>query len=154
MMKAMDSSVAVATRTDFTKCKVAYPLGGIKRDAFRTKSGKKLSEKQWAVYDYVRKIPCGKVTTYKHVCLALGFGSPRSVGAAMRNNPFAPFVPCHRVVASNFYIGGFFGEWGSTKEDGSAGQQCKRKLDMLTQEGVTFTNNGYLSDPEAFIWKE
>ncbi|KAF8121405.1 6-O-methylguanine DNA methyltransferase [Boletus edulis] len=59
---------------------------------------------------FARTIPCGRVTTYGVFCLALGMGSPRSVGSALRHNPFAPFVPCHRVIGSNLYIGGFFGE--------------------------------------------
>ncbi|KAF8415326.1 DNA binding methylated-DNA--cysteine S-methyltransferase, partial [Boletus edulis BED1] len=50
---------------------------------------------------FARTIPCGRVTTYGGFCLALGMGSPRSVGSALRHNPFAPFVPCHRVIASN-----------------------------------------------------
>ena len=44
------------------------------------------------IYDAVRTIPAGKVSTYGAVAAAAG-GSARSVGQAMRNNPFAPAVP-------------------------------------------------------------
>jgi 6-O-methylguanine DNA methyltransferase, DNA binding domain len=41
-------------------------------------SFQRVTAHQWAVYDFVRKIPCGMVTTYKHLCLGIGEGSPRS----------------------------------------------------------------------------
>ncbi|THH05928.1 hypothetical protein EW145_g4439 [Phellinidium pouzarii] len=96
-----------------------------------------------------RKIPCGKVTTYKGLCQLLGAGSPRSVGSALRRNPFAPFVPCHRIIASDLSLGGFFGEWGT--EDKMEGA-CYRKARMLAQEGVYFTKAGKLEDKESMQW--
>jgi len=44
---------------------------------------------------------------YADVCVLIYCGLTL-VGSALRHNPFAPFVPCHRVIASNLYIGGFF----------------------------------------------
>jgi methylated-DNA-[protein]-cysteine S-methyltransferase len=148
---------------------VAYPLSSSERMSFRTKAGKvykrsfslndainltfltkRVTPHQWAVYDYVRTIPCGKVTTYQGVALALRQGSPRSVGGALRNNPFAPFVPCHRIVASNFFVGGFFGEWGVGGETDSQG---KRKIEMLAKEGVEFTKDGYVVDQQQVVWR-
>ncbi|KDQ52025.1 hypothetical protein JAAARDRAFT_40629 [Jaapia argillacea MUCL 33604] len=155
------------TVEDLAKCAMDYPLTSAERAAFRTKAGKAVTAHQWAVYDLCRTIPVGKVTTYKYMCIALGEGSPRSVGTALRNNPFAPFVPCHRIVASNHFIGGFFGEWGSIsstsgKEEKSskkatsddAGLQCQKKMRMLAAEGVGFSKNGYLLGGEAMIWKK
>src|SRR5712691_11477855 len=84
------------------------------REAFRTKAGKRVPPHHWAVYDLIRTIPAGKVSTYKDVSAALKAGSPRSVGGALRNNPFAPHIPCHRVIASSFSAGGFKGEWASS----------------------------------------
>lgn len=55
-------------------------------------------------------IPVGSVTTYGAMAAALR-SSPRAVGQAMRRNPYAPCVPCHRVVASNGCLGGFGGSW-------------------------------------------
>lgn len=53
-------------------------------------------------------IPLGYVTSYGSVAKAAG-GSPRSVGHVMHINPFAPIVPCHRVVSSDFTLGGYGG---------------------------------------------
>ena len=73
----------------------------------------------------------------------------RPVGAALRNNPFAPYVPCHRVVASNMTLGGFLGEWGTENKEGS---QCSRKAEMLAKEGVLFTQEGRLRDGKQALW--
>lgn len=51
-------------------------------------------------------VPVGYVTTYGEVAKAVG-GSPRAVGRVMATNPFPPLVPCHRVVRSDFTLGGF-----------------------------------------------
>jgi methylated-DNA-[protein]-cysteine S-methyltransferase len=101
------------------------------------------------VYDFVRTIPAGKVTTYKDIASALGEGSPRSVGGALRINPFAPFVPCHRIIASNMFVGGFYGEWGLGDRTDSQG---KKKVEMLAQEGVGFSKAGYILDMSV-VWK-
>lgn len=53
-------------------------------------------------------IPAGYVTSYGSLAKATG-GSPRAVGHVMATNPFAPIVPCHRVVASDFTLGGYGG---------------------------------------------
>jgi O-6-methylguanine DNA methyltransferase len=53
-------------------------------------------------------IPAGYVTSYGAIAKAAG-GSPRSVGRVMALNPFAPLVPCHRVVSSDFTLGGYGG---------------------------------------------
>lgn len=58
------------------------------------------------VYDLCSQIPRGQVSTYGDMAKSLG-SSPRAVGQALRRNPFAPEVPCHRVVAADRKIGGF-----------------------------------------------
>ncbi|KAI9097424.1 hypothetical protein DFS34DRAFT_621591 [Phlyctochytrium arcticum] len=63
--------------------------------------------------------------------------SPRAVGQALRNNPFAPTVPCHRVLASNHFVGGFDGQWGE-------GVKVDKKMLLLTDEGLVFANDGRL----------
>ena len=55
------------------------------------------------------QVPPGSYTTYLALSDHLA-SSPRAVGNALRNNPFAPRVPCHRVVAADGGIGGFGGE--------------------------------------------
>ncbi|KIJ96473.1 hypothetical protein K443DRAFT_682323 [Laccaria amethystina LaAM-08-1] len=125
-----------------------FPVDEVQRVAFKTDAGKRLTPHQWAVYDFTLSIPCGRVTTYKDVSLAVG-GSPRSVGNALRNNPFAPYVPCHRVIASNLYIGGYIGEWGPTAKTGT---KVNQKIDLLSREGVTFNQRGFLAN-ENYLWK-
>ena len=53
-------------------------------------------------------IPIGYLTSYGAIAKAAG-GSPRAVGRVMASNPFAPIVPCHRVVSSDFTLGGYGG---------------------------------------------
>ncbi|MFQ6074158.1 MAG: methylated-DNA--[protein]-cysteine S-methyltransferase [Candidatus Bathyarchaeia archaeon] len=67
---------------------------------------KPLSAYAQKVLKCVSSIPAGYVTTYGEVAKAMG-GSPRAVGRVMATNPFPPLVPCHRVVRSDFTLGGF-----------------------------------------------
>jgi len=53
-------------------------------------------------------IPTGYVTSYGAIAKTAG-GSPRAVGRVMASNPFAPIIPCHRVVSSDFTLGGYGG---------------------------------------------
>jgi methylated-DNA-[protein]-cysteine S-methyltransferase len=54
------------------------------------------------------QIPVGYATSYGAVAKAVG-GSPRAVGRVMALNPFPLIIPCHRVVASDFSLGGYGG---------------------------------------------
>ena len=79
-----------------------------------------------SVWDAVRRIPKGKVATYAQIARMIGKpNAARAVGNALRHNPFAPKVPCHRVVKSDGSLGGFNG-----KMDGN------RKEKMLRAEGI------------------
>ncbi|KAI1613410.1 6-O-methylguanine DNA methyltransferase [Exophiala viscosa] len=98
-----------------------------------------VTEFQERVYTYLLSIPPGRVTTYAHIAKTLST-SPRAVGGALRNNPYAPDVPCHRVIASDGYIGGFKGEW--TKAPSGVNQSMKLRL--LRDEGVEFDGEGRL----------
>ncbi|MEM2970841.1 MAG: methylated-DNA--[protein]-cysteine S-methyltransferase [Candidatus Bathyarchaeia archaeon] len=60
------------------------------------------------VIEVTRLIPTGYVSSYGAIANVVG-GSPRSVGNVMAVNPFAPLVPCHRVVRSDFTLGGYAG---------------------------------------------
>ena len=86
------------------------------------------------VYDEARKIPRGTVITYGELARRIGCGSPRAVGQALRVNPFAPEVPCHRVVAADGSLTGFYGE-----RDAKA---INEKRCLLESEGVAFDRNG------------
>jgi methylated-DNA-[protein]-cysteine S-methyltransferase len=61
------------------------------------------------VYDLARAIPPGSTMTYGEIARAMGEEPMRArdVGQALARNPFAPFVPCHRVVAANGRLGGY-----------------------------------------------
>ncbi|KAH0586821.1 hypothetical protein H2248_005668 [Termitomyces sp. 'cryptogamus'] len=142
-----DAEVKLTAKTP--EKEIIYPTTAIERAVYRTTEGKTLTSYQWEVYDFVRSIPSGCVTTYKDVCTCVG-GSPRSVGNALRQNPFAPYIPCHRVIASNLFIGGFRGEWGPKHKTGI---HCHAKRDLLAREGVAFTETGHLLSTDSVLWR-
>jgi methylated-DNA-[protein]-cysteine S-methyltransferase len=80
------------------------------------------------VYEKMRKIPKGRVTTYGEIARSLGSHAYKAVGNACRSNPYAPEVPCHRVVKSNGFVGGFGGK--------ERGVNILRKIELLKKEGV------------------
>lgn len=90
---------------------------------------KQLTPFQKKIYTLLTQVPSGKVTTYKALAQASGTRAYRAVGAAMRNNPFAPDVPCHRVVKSDGSIGGYKGV-------SQLGPEVSEKIVRLRQEGV------------------
>lgn len=90
------------------------------------------------VYAATKRIPRGKVSTYKEVASAIGCGSSQAVGQALKWNPFAPEVPCHRVIRSDLTLGGFAGQVD--------GPEVLRKQSLLRREGVRITE-GRLADP-------
>jgi O-6-methylguanine DNA methyltransferase len=94
-----------------------------------------LSHYRKRLYTILLSVPHGRYTTYAAMSDYL-HSSARAVGNGMRNNPFAPNVPCHRVLAADGSIGGFGGSWG--KE----GMHAKKKLEMLRKEGVRFDSKG------------
>jgi methylated-DNA-[protein]-cysteine S-methyltransferase len=60
------------------------------------------------VYNLTRLVPRGKITTYKLIAQALNNkGAARAVGNALNKNPYAPQVPCHRVIRASGEVGGF-----------------------------------------------
>lgn len=101
---------------------------------------RKPTDFEMAVYAVVRDVPKGRVTTYGRIASTLGRGSARAVGSALARNPFAPEVPCHRVVRADGGLGGFNGETG--------GPELARKRGMLESEGVPFDADGRVR-PEA-----
>lgn len=85
-----------------------------------------------AVYRAASLVPVGRVTSYGAIARFLGKpGSARAVGNALHANPFAPKVPCHRVVKSDGTVGGFAG--GANK-----------KIALLRREGVICLNGRVL----------
>ena len=85
----------------------------------------------------MESIPKGKVTTYGLIAKKLRTRAYRAVGNACRKNPYAPRVPCHRVVRSDGTIGGF---GGKTK-----GKNIERKIQLLRKENVEVVNGRVVS---------
>ena len=78
------------------------------------------------VYEVALTIPPGRTLTYGEIAQRLGEpGAARAVGQALGNNPFAPIVPCHRVLAAGGRMGGFSAPGGAAT-----------KLRMLAIEGA------------------
>lgn len=73
-----------------------------------------MTEFREKVYNVVRKIPKGKVMTYKEVAESVGSpNASRAVGNALNKNRFKD-VPCHRVIKSDGGVGGY--AWGSDRK--------------------------------------
>jgi methylated-DNA-[protein]-cysteine S-methyltransferase len=68
------------------------------------------------VYAVARTIPAGETMTYGGIAKALGEEPirARDVGVALSRNPFAPIVPCHRVVAAGGQLGGYSAPGGAS----------------------------------------
>ncbi|MBI4061576.1 MAG: MGMT family protein [Elusimicrobia bacterium] len=85
-----------------------------------------------AVWKACAEIPKGQVRTYGWIARRIGRpGSARAVGTALGRNPFAPLVPCHRVVGADGRLTGYSGAGGIEK---------KRRL--LRDEGVPLFRPG------------
>jgi methylated-DNA-[protein]-cysteine S-methyltransferase len=90
--------------------------------------GMTFNQKVWAL---TARIPAGKVATYADLAHQLKTTAYRAVGNALNRNPYAPAVPCHRVVGSNGHLTGF-----------AHGLPAKKKL--LESEGISL--NGLRAD--------
>lgn len=80
----------------------------------------------------------GKVTTYKALAHHLRSKAYRAVGTACKKNPNAPYVPCHRVIASSGAVGSY-----------AYGTQKKKAL--LISEGISIINNHI--DVESYAYQ-
>ena len=85
---------------------------------------------QILVWKEIAKIPYGKTKTYKDLAIAIGKPkSARAVANACGINPYAPTIPCHRVIRSDGKLGGYSGKGG-----------INTKIKLLKQEGINFKN--------------
>jgi len=82
------------------------------------------------VLNLVKKIPKGKITTYKEIGKALHRRGQvyRAVGRALHDNKFPVIIPCHRVVSSDGSLGGYSGG-------------VRKKIALLKREGVKVKKN-------------
>ena len=106
------------------------------------KRGKITTEFEERIYALTRRVPRGCVTTYGLLAAAAGCGSAQAVGQALKRNPYAPEVPCHRVIASDLTLGGFLGK--------RAGSALQKKIDLLKREGVQFSGGKLVDDERVF----
>jgi methylated-DNA-[protein]-cysteine S-methyltransferase len=91
------------------------------------------------VYRLTKRIPKSKVSTYKEIARALkNPNASRAVGNALNKNPYAPKVPCHRVIKSNGEVGGFAGG-------------TKQKIAILKKEGIII--NKEKVDLKKYLYK-
>jgi len=71
------------------------------------------------------EIPKGEVRSYKWIAKEIGNPKAyRAVALALKKNPFAPYVPCHRVIRSDGKIGGYSAKGG-----------VRKKIQLLKKEG-------------------
>ena len=85
--------------------------------------GTKFQKKVW---NYLKTIRKGTVKSYKQVAIAINRPkSARAVANAVGKNPFAPKIPCHRVIRSDGSLGGYSGKGG-----------VKTKKLLLKREGI------------------
>jgi len=81
---------------------------------------------QLKVWKFLRTIPKGKVKTYKQVAIGIKSSkSARAVANACAKNPYAPKIPCHRVIRTDGALGGYSGKGG-----------IRQKLKLLRSEKV------------------
>ena len=96
-----------------------------------------------SVLKQLLEIPRGRVSTYASLAKSINCRSSQAIGQALKANPWAPDVPCHRIIKSDFSIGGFFGQ--------RSGEQITKKLNLLKNEGVLFDDQGsILEEPLIF----
>ena len=88
-------------------------------------------------YRILASVPRGKITTYSDIAHAIGSRAYRAVGNAMNKNPYAPEVPCHRVVNRDGHLGGYAG--GIDKKEA-----------LLKSEGIEI-ENGHIVDLERYL---
>ena len=95
----------------------------LNRPSYNDFRGTKFQKKVW---NYLKTIKKGTVKSYKQVAIAINRPkSARAVANAIGKNPFAPKIPCHRVIRSDGSLGGYSGKGG-----------VKTKKILLKREGV------------------
>ena len=87
---------------------------------------------QRRVYLELLNVPVGETITYGELARRIGCRSAQAVGQALRRNPFAPDVPCYRVVSADGSLGGYFGQRN--------GEQIAQKRRLLAEEGCVLSS--------------
>lgn len=92
----------------------------------RVRESKEITDFQRKVYLALLKVPEGETISYGELARMIGCRSAQAVGQALKRNPFAPEVPCHRVIASDGSLGGFMGQ--------REGESLRKKRELLEME--------------------
>ncbi|EDM25120.1 methyltransferase [Lentisphaera araneosa HTCC2155] len=103
----------------------------------------KISAFRLSVLKQLLEIPRGRVSTYANLAKSINCRSSQAIGQALKANPWAPDVPCHRIIKSDFSIGGFFGQ--------GSGEQITKKLNLLKNEGVFFDIQGKINEEKLIF---
>lgn len=89
-------------------------------------SSRNITEFQRKVYLELLNIPRGETISYGELGKRIGCRSAQAIGQALKRNPFAPDVPCHRVIAADGSLCGFHGQRG--------GEMIEKKRKLLEEE--------------------
>lgn len=87
---------------------------------------------QKKVYSKTKKIPKGKVSTYKEIAKSLNSKAYRAVGQALKVNKHPDIIPCYKVIKDDGSIGGY---------SGSDPKNIRRKINKLRADGIIVRNN-------------
>ena len=82
------------------------------------------------VWDLTKRIPKGKVSTYKEIAKKLKTKAYMAVGRALKQNKKPIIIPCHRVIKSDGSLGGYKGRLNN-----------KEKISLLRKEGIKIKKN-------------
>lgn len=91
-------------------------------------NSKNITEFQRRVYLELLNVPKGQTITYGELANRIGCRSAQAIGQALKRNPFAPDVPCHRVIAKDGSLCGFYGK--------REGEMIEKKKHLLISEGA------------------
>jgi len=92
-------------------------------------------------YSLLKKIPKGRITTYKELAHALNTKAYRAIGQILKKNPSQRTISCYRVIKSNGEIGGYCG---------SSPKNIKKKIALLKKDNIHAENNKINLDKYLF----
>jgi len=99
---------------------------------------KTFSEK---IYEKLKKVPSGKVITYKELARAVNSKAYRAVGTCMKNNEDPVGIPCYKVVKSSGEVGNYSAKGGTDK-----------KIKLLRKDGIIVKDNKV--DLKKYLWSD
>lgn len=81
------------------------------------------------ILSLVKRVPRGRVTTYKEIGRVMGINGFQAIGQALKRNERPVIIPCHRVVRTDGRVGGYMGK-----------SKVKEKIRLLREEGIAIRN--------------